>query len=189
MLKFVNMVHSVHEYEDLPEKPKYLPFPCVQHETIVDGRQVLNRWSTTITRGQWSQQFGRLLKHANLPRSWFPWCTGKKTFLHSIDASDIAWQAMLYAAGVPNREMMKTAPQVGIATVWWEGNPCSEFLLVDDLHCEQLLIQGRYTLWGSLWEKSWFHTDNIAQWMVLARSSRTRSRDRECWDGNSTQLG
>lgn len=48
---------------------------------------------------------------------------------------------MLYAAGVPNREMMKTAPQVGyvfsikmrtrtkidifsIATVWWEGNPC-----------------------------------------------------------------
>jgi dihydroxy-acid dehydratase len=33
-------------------------------------------------------------------------------------------QAMLYAAGVPNREMMKTAPQVGVATVWWEGNPC-----------------------------------------------------------------
>ncbi len=33
-------------------------------------------------------------------------------------------QAMLYAAGVPNREMMKTAPHVGISTVWWEGNPC-----------------------------------------------------------------
>jgi hypothetical protein len=33
-------------------------------------------------------------------------------------------KAMLYAAGVPNREMMKKAPQVGIATVWWEGNPC-----------------------------------------------------------------
>lgn len=33
-------------------------------------------------------------------------------------------QAMLYAAGVPNKEMMKNAPQVGIATVWWEGNPC-----------------------------------------------------------------
>ncbi len=33
-------------------------------------------------------------------------------------------QAMLYAAGVPNREMMKTAPHVGVATVWWEGNPC-----------------------------------------------------------------
>ncbi|KAI9745147.1 MAG: hypothetical protein M1818_001425 [Claussenomyces sp. TS43310] len=38
-------------------------------------------------------------------------------------------QAMLYAAGVPNREMLKTAPQVGIATVWWEGNPCNTHLL------------------------------------------------------------
>ncbi|CZR57245.1 probable dihydroxy-acid dehydratase [Phialocephala subalpina] len=37
-------------------------------------------------------------------------------------------QAMLYAAGVPNREMMKNAPQVGIATVWWEGNPCNTHL-------------------------------------------------------------
>ncbi|AEO57268.1 dihydroxy-acid and 6-phosphogluconate dehydratase-like protein, partial [Thermothelomyces thermophilus ATCC 42464] len=38
-------------------------------------------------------------------------------------------QAMLYAAGVPNRDMMKNAPQVGIATVWWEGNPCNTHLL------------------------------------------------------------
>lgn len=30
---------------------------------------------------------------------------------------------MLYGAGVPNEEMMKNAPHVGIATVWWEGNP------------------------------------------------------------------
>ncbi|PVH89759.1 dihydroxy-acid dehydratase-like protein [Cadophora sp. DSE1049] len=37
-------------------------------------------------------------------------------------------QAMLYAAGVPNRDMMKSAPQVGIATVWWEGNPCNTHL-------------------------------------------------------------
>lgn len=35
---------------------------------------------------------------------------------------------MLYAAGVPNRDMMKSAPQVGIATVWWEGNPCNTHL-------------------------------------------------------------
>ncbi|KAG7039064.1 dihydroxy-acid dehydratase [Colletotrichum scovillei] len=34
-------------------------------------------------------------------------------------------QAMLYGAGVPNKEMMKKAPHVGIATVWWEGNPCN----------------------------------------------------------------
>lgn len=33
-------------------------------------------------------------------------------------------QAMLYAAGVPSRDAMKNAPQVGIASVWWEGNPC-----------------------------------------------------------------
>jgi dihydroxy-acid dehydratase len=38
-------------------------------------------------------------------------------------------QAMLYGAGVPNQKMMKTAPQVGIATVWWEGNPCNTHLM------------------------------------------------------------
>ena len=34
-------------------------------------------------------------------------------------------KAMLYAAGVPDKESMKTKPQVGIATVWWEGNACN----------------------------------------------------------------
>ncbi|KAH7041596.1 dihydroxy-acid dehydratase [Microdochium trichocladiopsis] len=38
-------------------------------------------------------------------------------------------QAMLYAAGVPDEDMMKNAPQVGISTVWWEGNPCNTHLL------------------------------------------------------------
>lgn len=33
-------------------------------------------------------------------------------------------QAMLYGAGVPDEKTMKSAPQVGIATVWWQGNPC-----------------------------------------------------------------
>lgn len=33
-------------------------------------------------------------------------------------------KAMLYAAGVPNEDMMKNAPHVGVATVWWEGNAC-----------------------------------------------------------------
>ncbi|TLD05859.1 uncharacterized protein PgNI_08096 [Pyricularia grisea] len=37
-------------------------------------------------------------------------------------------QAMLYAAGVPNKETMKNAPHVGVATVWWEGNPCNTHL-------------------------------------------------------------
>ncbi|KAL1892819.1 hypothetical protein Cpir12675_004353 [Ceratocystis pirilliformis] len=38
-------------------------------------------------------------------------------------------QAMLYAAGVPNRNAMKNSPQVGISSVWWEGNPCNTHLL------------------------------------------------------------
>ncbi|KAG9237749.1 dihydroxy-acid dehydratase-like protein [Amylocarpus encephaloides] len=37
-------------------------------------------------------------------------------------------QAMLYAAGVPDRETMKNSPHVGISTVWWEGNPCNMHL-------------------------------------------------------------
>ena len=38
-------------------------------------------------------------------------------------------QAMLYAAGVPDRNAMKNSPQVGVASVWWEGNPCNMHLL------------------------------------------------------------
>ncbi|KAI0554302.1 dihydroxy-acid dehydratase [Xylaria curta] len=38
---------------------------------------------------------------------------------HDFPAS----QAMLYGAGVPDEEMMKNAPHVGISTIWWEGNP------------------------------------------------------------------
>ncbi|MCJ1449676.1 hypothetical protein MMC28_000004 [Mycoblastus sanguinarius] len=38
-------------------------------------------------------------------------------------------QAMLYAAGVPDRDTMKNSPHVGVASVWWEGNPCNMHLL------------------------------------------------------------
>ncbi|RVX74978.1 hypothetical protein B0A52_01255 [Exophiala mesophila] len=38
-------------------------------------------------------------------------------------------QAMLFAAGIPDREAMQNAPHVGIASVWWEGNPCNMHLL------------------------------------------------------------
>ncbi|KAI0392319.1 dihydroxy-acid dehydratase [Xylariaceae sp. FL0594] len=44
---------------------------------------------------------------------------------HDFPAS----QAMLYGAGVPNEDMMKNAPHVGIATIWWEGNPLTTHLL------------------------------------------------------------
>lgn len=36
---------------------------------------------------------------------------------------------MLFAAGVPDREAMIKSPQVGVASVWWEGNPCNMHLL------------------------------------------------------------
>ena len=36
---------------------------------------------------------------------------------------------MLYAAGVPDKHTMKNAPQVGVATMWYEGNPCNMHLL------------------------------------------------------------
>lgn len=38
-------------------------------------------------------------------------------------------KAMLYAAGVPDRNAMKKSPQIGVASVWWEGNPCNMHLL------------------------------------------------------------
>ncbi|KAF8540494.1 dihydroxy-acid/6-phosphogluconate dehydratase [Trichophaea hybrida] len=38
-------------------------------------------------------------------------------------------QAMLYAAGIENEEQMQNAPQVGVATMWFEGNPCNMHLL------------------------------------------------------------
>jgi len=38
-----------------------------------------------------------------------------------------ASQAMLYATGMTEEDMKK--PQVGIASVWWEGNPCNQHLL------------------------------------------------------------
>ena len=39
-----------------------------------------------------------------------------------------ASQAMLYATGMTEEDMSK--PQVGIASVWYEGNPCNQHLLI-----------------------------------------------------------
>lgn len=33
------------------EKPRYIDFPHLEAGTIVDGKQALNRWSSTITKG------------------------------------------------------------------------------------------------------------------------------------------
>jgi hypothetical protein len=74
-----------------PEEPRLLSFPHLPDDAkYEDGTPILNKYSSTLTKG------------------------------HDFPGA----QAMLYAAGVPNEKMMKTAPQVGIASVWWEGNPC-----------------------------------------------------------------
>ena len=39
------------------------------------------------------------------------------------------FQAMLYAAGVPDKDAMAKSPHVGVASVWWEGNPCNMHLM------------------------------------------------------------
>ncbi|KAH6985186.1 dihydroxy-acid dehydratase [Ilyonectria destructans] len=40
-----------------------------------------------------------------------------------------AAQAMLYAAGVPDPATLKNSPQVGVASCWFQGNPCNMHLL------------------------------------------------------------
>lgn len=37
-------------------------------------------------------------------------------------------QAMLYATGIKDEAQMQL-PQVGISSMWWEGNPCSKPLV------------------------------------------------------------
>ena len=60
---------------------------------------------------------------------------------------------MLYAAGVPNQHAMRTYPQVGIASVWWEGNPCNNHLLslgkaVKDAIVKQEMLGWQYNTIG-----------------------------------------
>ncbi|OAL38771.1 dihydroxy-acid dehydratase [Fonsecaea nubica] len=77
------------------QEPRYLDFVRSSEPTGVDGKPMLNRYSTHLTRQ------------------------------HDFPGA----QAMLFAAGVPDRQAMQTAPHVGIASVWWEGNPCNMHLL------------------------------------------------------------
>lgn len=39
-------------------------------------------------------------------------------------------QAMLYATGIKDEAQMQL-PQVGISSVWWEGNPCTKLRLIE----------------------------------------------------------
>ncbi|EKX50949.1 hypothetical protein GUITHDRAFT_157264 [Guillardia theta CCMP2712] len=53
--------------------------------------------------------------------------TGKYSKRITQELSQGASQAMLYATGMKEEDMSKA--QVGIASVWWEGNPCNMHLL------------------------------------------------------------
>lgn len=58
-----------------------------------------------------------------------------KRFSHQITSTREfpAAEAMLYATkvkgGIQDENDMRTKPHVGIASVWWEGNPCNQHLL------------------------------------------------------------
>ncbi|KAK3116852.1 hypothetical protein LTR53_002346 [Teratosphaeriaceae sp. CCFEE 6253] len=78
------------------------------------------------------KQFGRMQEDARYlsfqhskPGSGLNKFSSTLTREHDFPAA----QAMLYAAGVPNEHVLKTYPQVGVASVWWEGNPCNMHLL------------------------------------------------------------
>ena len=89
------------QYE--PEEPRFLDFPHLPDDATNNGKPTLNRYSSTITKNH-----------------EFP---GAQVCGH-ISILVESTKAMLYAAGVPSKEAMKSSPHVGIASVWWEGNPC-----------------------------------------------------------------
>lgn len=90
----------------MPEEPRFLDFPHLPRSATHDGKTRLNRYSSTITK---DHDFPGAQVHLSFQISMM--------FAHTN-------QAMLYAAGVPDRDSMKNSPHVGIASVWWEGNPC-----------------------------------------------------------------
>ncbi|KAK0355434.1 hypothetical protein LTS02_006733 [Friedmanniomyces endolithicus] len=86
----------------------------------------------TMDKANLEKQFGRTSEEARYlsfqhskPGSGLNKYSSTLTREHDFPAA----QAMLYAAGVPNEHVLKTYPQVGVASVWWEGNPCNMHLL------------------------------------------------------------
>ena len=53
-------------------------------------------------------------------------------------ASQGASQAMLYATGLTEEDMSK--PQVGVCSVWYEGNPCNMHLLELSEHVKRGVV-------------------------------------------------
>ena len=71
-----------------------------------DGKPALNKFSSTLTRG--------MVDHRNTKDE------GSQLAEHDYPGA----KAMLFAAGVPDDDAMANLPHVGVASVWWEGNPC-----------------------------------------------------------------
>lgn len=92
---------------DAVEPARYIEFKELPVDAVNGrGEPALNRWSHFIT------------KDKDYPASQV------RTRLQLKDRSNEQYQAMLYGSGVPNKDVMQNSPQVGIASVWWEGNPC-----------------------------------------------------------------
>jgi dihydroxy-acid dehydratase len=91
------------------QEARYIKFKTLPDGALnEDGNPALNKYSSIITAGH------------DFPGAQV--CPERCTFEER--GSRVHLQAMLYAAGVPDRKAMKNAPHVGIASVWWEGNPC-----------------------------------------------------------------
>jgi len=93
-------------HEALYVKFKSLPDGALNE----DGEPALNKYSSIVTRGH------------DYPGAQVFIISPFRAIVYCPEL--ISKKAMLYAAGVQDRHAMKNAPQVGIASVWWEGNPC-----------------------------------------------------------------
>ncbi|KAK4651008.1 hypothetical protein QC762_0115940 [Podospora pseudocomata] len=96
-----NVQHQQENERNMPKPGEYIQF-----DHLPAGGP-LNRWSHFMTRDH-----------------DYPGAQASLFALYFSQNYRTEEPAMLYSAGVPNKDMMKNAPHVGIATVWWEGNPC-----------------------------------------------------------------
>lgn len=100
------------------DEARYLQFRHLPDDKTRDGKPRLNRYSSTITK---EHDFPGAKVRLYMPSSQ----QELRAFsLLSMMYRTLTDQAMLYAAGVPDTDAMKDSPHVGVATVWWEGNPC-----------------------------------------------------------------
>ncbi|KAI1749739.1 dihydroxy-acid/6-phosphogluconate dehydratase [Xylaria castorea] len=81
---------------------------ALSRPVITSSRQYARHFSTTPARRS-DEDLNKVSRHITQPKS------------------QGASQAMLYATGLEKEDMSKA--QVGISSVWWEGNPCNMHLM------------------------------------------------------------